>query len=324
MATQYTGGSHNAIDHGPKTASDLATPRSRNPPYFPTRLERLVTAIFPILLVFGTLFSAISPQTRGAIYDPSQQAHAQDAALVPSYFARKSNLFNVVFVKRGWAWTTLALLVFTVSHPSVASRSRVGLRWAAMTVCWILVTQWCFGAPVIDRSFRWTGGRCDMAEREISRDGSADAGMADVLTAMACRTAGGHWKGGHDISGHVFLLVLGTAMLLQEVGWPLLRWTGITEERTIVMSDGAVKGAGVEADTAPGRGRGKFKLGVGGKTALAVGSLNVWMLLMTAIYFHTWVEKLTGLLTALVAVYAVYIVPRFMPVIRAVLALPGI
>ncbi|PHH68728.1 hypothetical protein CDD83_5998 [Cordyceps sp. RAO-2017] len=41
------------------------------------------------------------------------------------------------------------------------------------------------------------------------------------------------------------------------------------------------------------------------------------MLLMTAIYFHTWFEKFTGLVTALLGWYAIYIVPRFVPPLRA-------
>ena len=118
--------------------------------------------------------------------------------------------------------------------------------------------------------------------------------LGDLLTSVACKAAGGKWKGGHDISGHVFLLTLGTAFLMQEVGWPLMKWMGWgREERSVVMGDGAVKGAQVEikdagTDMTPDRG-----LGYGGKFAVAVMGLNLWMLLMTAIYFHTWFEKVS-------------------------------
>lgn len=57
------------------------------------------------------------------------------------------------------------------------------------------------------------------------------------------------------------------------------------------MADGAIKSANVEAEIAPGQGEGAYALGVGAKTALGVMGLNLWMLLMTAIYFHTWFEK---------------------------------
>ena len=206
--------------------------------------------------------------------------------------------------------------------------------------------RWCFGAPLIDRGFRWTGGQCELVEREVEA-GTARAG--EVITAVACKSAGGRWHGGHDISGHVFLLVLGTVFLMQEVGWAALRWSGrAREERCVVMRDGALKSAGVEAEEAPGKGEGSMQLGAGGKTAAAVAGLNLWMLLMTAIYFHTWFEKvslsvclfesppragsdadvfdsqLTGLVTALIGAYAVYYVPRFVPAVRSIVGMPGI
>ena len=336
------------------TTTTTMTPAPRTPAWLPTPLERVALAVFPLILVFGTVFSVLSPETRAAAYDPVAQAHAQDPGAAPSYFARKSNIFNVVFVKRGWGWTTFAFVFFLLTHPSggptalelTVRRLRAGVRWALVTGWWFLVTQWCFGAPLIDRGFRWTGGQCELGEREVEA-GTARAG--EVITAVACKSAGGRWHGGHDISGHVFLLVLGTVFLMQEVGWAALRWSGrAREERCVVMRDGALKSAGVEAEEAPGKGEGSMQLGAGGKTAAAVAGLNLWMLLMTAIYFHTWFEKvslsvclfesppragsdadvfdsqLTGLVTALIGAYAVYYVPRFVPAVRSIVGMPGI
>ena len=271
-------------------------PPARSSPFLPSPLERLVLALFPVLLVFGTVYSALSPDTRNAAYDPVSQSHAQAPAAAPSYFARKSNVFNVFFVKRGWAWITVSFASFVLTHPSVASPSqkvRAGARWLGVTACWFFVTQWFFGAPIIDRGFRWTGGKCELAEREVYM---GDTSVGEMVTAVACKAAGGRWKGGHDISGHVFLLVLGTVFLLEEVGWAYLRYSDSTaDDRTVVMPDGAVKGAGVEAEATNGRGGGgkteAVGLGIGGKFAAVVVGLSVWMLLMTAIYFHTWFEK---------------------------------
>ncbi|PFH63109.1 hypothetical protein XA68_17753 [Ophiocordyceps unilateralis] len=286
-----------------------ATPRLS--PYLPTPLERMAVAVFPLLLVFGAVFSLLSPETRAAPYDAGTQAHAQTADEAPSYFARKANVFNVIFVKRGWGWTTFAFVFFLVTMRGATDRRRVqaGLRWVAATGWWMLVTQWCFGPPLIDRGFRWSGGKCE------------DLGD-DFLTAVACRAAGGRWRGGHDISGHVFLLVLGSLFLMQEVGWPLARTRGLgVDERCVVMNDGAVKGAGVEAD---GEQTTQQGMGPAAKTAIGVVVMKLWMLLMTAIYFHTWFEKFTGLATALVGGYGLYVVPRFVPGLRAVVGLPGI
>lgn len=171
-----------------------------------------------------------------------------------------------------------------------------------MTAWWVLVTQWCFGPAIIDRSFRFTGGRC--AEVDSKIEFGEDITGKDIFTAVACKAAGGKWMGGHDISGHVFLLVLGSYFLLQEVGWVYLdHWrrgsagaVSIRDERSVVMHDGAVKSATVEvdqlADTAEQRVTSAWDaLGMGGKVAGGVVAMSWWMLLMTAIFFHTWIEK---------------------------------
>lgn len=271
--------------------TSTSTPRTS--PFLPTPFERIGLALFPAVLVFGTVFSILSPQTRGAPYDHIAQAHVQDSRVAPSYFALKSNIFNVVFVKRGWAWITAAFALFIFTHPSTADagrRLRAGLRWAAVTTIWILVTQWCFGPALIDRGFRWTGGRCELARREVEM---GESGLGEMVTSVACKAAGGKWKGGHDISGHVFLLSLGTAFLMQEVGWAVVRWVGKSEERCVVMPDGALKSANVEAQTTSDEHPIDASLGLGGKFAVGVMGLSVWMLLMTAIYFHTWFEKVS-------------------------------
>ena len=89
--------------------------------------EYLVGVIYPATLLIAGTFSLLSPSP----------------AASSSYFSLKTNFFNVVFVKYGWAWTTLA---FALHLRRVrASRSKAVIRWGLATVWWILVTQWCFG-----------------------------------------------------------------------------------------------------------------------------------------------------------------------------------
>ncbi|KAJ9132655.1 Inositol phospholipid synthesis protein Scs3p [Coniochaeta hoffmannii] len=312
------------------SSTSTATPsknRTRNSPYLPTPTEILLLSAYPALLLFGAAFSAISPQTRAAPFFPGTHAHSQLPGESPSYFARKDNLLNTLFVKRGWAWFTVAFAVWVLTHPGIANaraRARAAARWGVVTGFWFLTTQWCFGPPLIDRGFRWSGGRCEVVENKVEE---GEAGVGDVFTAAACKTVGGRWSGGTDISGHVFMLVLGSAFLMQEVGWVVLRWRGRREleERSVVMHDGAIKGAGVEAD-ADGVEVGNVvdALGLGGRVAMGVVVLSWWMVLMTAIYFHTWFEKLTGLLVALLALYTTYILPRWIPAWRNIVGLPGI
>lgn len=313
------------------TTTTTTQPTTRSSPFLPTPLESLFLAAYPAILVFGTLFSVLSPETRGAPYDAARQSHVQ--AHAPSYFARKDNLFNVLFVKRGWLWITVAFVAFVATHPAfrnaktaTTTTARAAARWALVTGWWILVTQWCFGPPLIDRGFRFTGGKCEVAFDAVAA-GTAD--REELFTAAACRTAGGRWSGGHDISGHVFLLVLGSCFLAQEVVWVVVRAgvriASVGDDRAVVMGDGAVKGAGVESDrgSAPAAAHEK-NLGAGGKFALGVVGLSLWMLLMTAVYFHTWFEKLTGLLVACMGLYVVYVLPRWIPAWRAIVGLPGI
>jgi hypothetical protein len=64
------------------------------------------------------------------------------------------------------------------------------------------------------------------------------------------------------------------------------------------MPDGAVKGAGVEAEKREKQDEGVVltvldALGHGGTMVAVVVGLCGWMLLMTAIYFHTWFEKVS-------------------------------
>jgi len=186
---------------------------------------------------------------------------------------------------------------------------------------WIFVTQWFFGPAIIDRGFLLTGGQCELLEQ-------VDAGNVEMddarqfFTGYACKAVGGKWKGGHDISGHVFLLVLGSMFLFEEVLHVVLRSTESKEERTILMSDGAVKSAEVESEAGSLTQEGKWTLGA--KVVLGIGGLSLYMLLMTAAYFHTWFEKLTGLIVAFSGIFVVYFLPRLVPGLRSIIGMPGL
>jgi len=274
--------------------------------------------------VVGSLFALLDPSARSAPYNAITQSHFADTA--PSYFATKGNIFNVFFVKQGWAWITVSYFFFLFTHsftgPTLEvtpSRIKGAVRWGIVTVWWIFVTQWCFGPAIIDRGFLLTGGQCELVEQ-------ADAGHVEMgntrqfFTSVACKAVGGKWKGGHDISGHVFLLVLGSMFLFEEVLHVALRSTKTKEDRTVFMSDGGVTSADVEARP-DGQG-GKWTLGA--KVALGVAGLSLYMLLMTAAYFHTWFEKFTGLMVAFSGIFVVYFLPRLVPALRSVIGMPGV
>lgn len=319
--------------------ADIDQPPPAGSPFLPTSLEALLLAIYPSTLLLGSLFSLLHPAARRAPYLAHAQAY--DPAHAPSYFARKGNVLNVYFVKIGWFWVTLAFLGLVFTHGSFGRlgaglgrrRTQALLRYACVTLAWVGVTQWFFGPPMIDRSFRWTGGQCEVFYGS-ERDGAASVReraemgeVREVFTHAACKAIGGQWKGGHDISGHVFLLILGSAMLWLEVLPTVLRSEGLREARRVLTADGLVRSARLEAkemgDEADVKADGG-SLSTGVKGALVVVGLSWWMLLMTAAYFHTWFEKFTGLTVAFTAIWVVYFLPRAVPVVRKVVGMPGV
>jgi hypothetical protein len=305
-------------------ASTVRPPLSsaRRSPFLPTRLEAQLISIYPLTLLLGSIFSTLSPTTRAAPYSSISQSHPPEFA--PSYFAQKKNVFNVYFVKVGWFWTTLAFLVFLVFHPGFGqglSKRRVNavLRYFAITTWWVFVTQWFFGPPLIDTMFRFTGGQCERLRDPDQREDMSDT--REFITSATCKAVGGTWKGGHDISGHVFLLILGSSLLWLEFLPALTRVEGLRDGRLITMDDGKTASVAVEKERVKAEDDATAR---GVKFALGVAGLMWWMLLMTAAYFHTWFEKFTGLAVAFTGLWMVYFMPRGVPQVRALLGMPGV
>ena len=276
------------------SASPESIPQSNRSRFLVTSAEAILLALYPFTLLLGSLFSLLEPHARAAPYSAASQSHPSSVA--PSYFAQKRNVFNVFFVKVGWFWTTLAFIMYLFLHPStgpsgglVLNRKRVQgfLRWGLVTVWWVAFTQWFFGPPLIDRGFRFTGGQCELIRTEEGRASMGD--KREFVTAAACKLAGGQWKGGHDISGHVFLLVLGSAFLWMEI-LPVLVGR---ERRFVKRREGDWVTANRESE---GQEKEEKEVARGLSVALVVAGLSWWMLLMTAAYFHTWFEKVTAIL----------------------------
>lgn len=279
----------------------------------------VVLAVYPVTLLLGSLFSVISPTAQATRASP---AHNSDPSgpLAPSlaadlhlsespanYFARKNNIFNLYFVKIGWVWLTLAFASLLLFQPAYNSSSpsqtqqqarfrrtlQAILRYAIATTVWYFMTQWFFGPAIIDRSFVVTGGTCEQALDQVGRaasDASASVQLETLFTAAACKAAGGAWKGGHDISGHVFMLVLATAVLVFEaVGAGAVSTLGTRADgerlRERKASDPDTSGPNDQHDT-PGTAR-TWSI----RLVWGVVILGWWMLFMTAIWFHTWLEK---------------------------------
>lgn len=288
----------------------------------PASLPAVALLVYPATLLLGSLFSILSPTAR-----PSRDSYTQPTPpLAPSlasdlhlsenpvnYFARKNNVFNIYFVKIGWLWTTAAFLsllffspLYSSSRPQSASQQETRfrrtlqavLRYVLITTAWYLSTQWFFGPAIIDRGFVATGGKCERAFEEIGKMGLGGGNPTDLevlFTAATCKAAGGAWRGGHDISGHVLMLVLATGLLAFEaVGASapaFLSRFGLNadagRDRKTSDADSNLPVEPVETSSFARTWTLRLVWGVVG--------LGWWMLFMTAIWFHTWLEKVCGL-----------------------------
>lgn len=129
-----------------------------------------------------------------------------------SYFSRSDNLFNVYFVKLGWFWTTLFSVPFLYLTNLTLCCGNLGKflkhhlpRIVIATVFWF---TWTKLFNVIETGF----GRCNVKGFETKR---------------GCLKAGHFWNG-FDISGHAFILIYSSLVLIEEAR-PIVGWDNIKE-----------------------------------------------------------------------------------------------
>ncbi|KAK9451663.1 inositol phospholipid synthesis and fat-storage-inducing TM-domain-containing protein [Limtongia smithiae] len=254
------------------------TPPSTPPPAYPQRFfhsllsfeEAVVFCIYPVTICLGSLVSVLSqPDT---------------------YFSNKRNIFNTIFVKNGWFWTSFVFMIHCI-RLRASKPAALGARYAVITIWWFLFTQWFLGPPIMDRIFIQTGGMCFVADPDM--DGDSGRPIHEIWSSVGCRHLRGDWAGGHDVSGHSFILTHSSLFLWYEL-LPVI----------------------VE--------RGPLARQINTKIVLGLLALWWWMLLMTATYFHTFAEKVTGWAFGLVAWAFVYGFGPHVRTLRAVMSVPGV
>uniref|UniRef100_A0A182QMF1 FIT family protein n=1 Tax=Anopheles farauti TaxID=69004 RepID=A0A182QMF1_9DIPT len=129
-----------------------------------------------------------------------------------TYLARTDNLFNVYFVKMGWAWTLLfsfpylAMTSVTLCCGDNQRLLRNHLpRLGIATVFWFV---WTKLFNIIESSY----GRCSVRGFDAK---------------IGCLKAGHLWNG-FDISGHAFILIYSSLVLMEEAR-PIIGWEGIKD-----------------------------------------------------------------------------------------------
>lgn len=235
--------------------------------------ELLVVTAYPLTVLTGQLLSVLSQP-------------------LENYYTNKHNLLNVLFVKRGWAWTLILVSYFMFQH--YGFNAKVCVRVLAGTAWWVIFTQWFFGLPLMDRVFVLTGGDC-VAEVDVE--------LGIVVSSVLCRKMKGSWSGGHDPSGHVFLLVLSSLIL----------WFELIEKR-VLLRDTHKLIEDFHKLRSKKFGYLKLFLIIAKSSTIMVLCLLAlwwWMLLVTSTHFHSFLEKLTGLFAAYIGLL-VYLAPRFL------------
>lgn len=284
-----------SASHPPPSASSSnvrTKPAARNKPYFSTLLAQysltledvLILSIYPATCLLGQLFQSVGTVT-------------------PSYFSSKRNIFNIFVIKQAWAWVSLlaGLQGFQLYRESTTGRSSVSsvrgfaFRYIAATMWWFVFSQWFFGNPLMDRVFRITGGGCAPSQTFSAASGDLTALAAQLasVNSYQCKRLGHSWNGGIDPSGHMFIICHGSLYLWYEIMLPALNSRQTNTDK---------------------------RLSPVAKVTGVILLIFWWMLFMTNVYdFHSFFERILGLLWGYVEVLVVYIGARHFPVLQGLL-----
>lgn len=230
-----------------------------------------------------------------------------------TYFARKDNVFNVYFVKIAWGWTLIMSVPFVVLTSSTyccGRRDRILkhlIRLAIATMSWYF---WVHLFAYIES----TVGRCNVRSEKFQ-------------TKSVCLEKGLFWQG-FDISGHTFILIYSSLVLIEEAR-AIIGWDGIED---LLRNEEYTRTSNIkEVSSNPLRNLNSADLEIVKLNyvrfspyvrALFIGMTGLiilWdvMLVSTMLYFHTMVEKFLSGCIAILMWYVTYkfwyTLPRYLP-----------
>lgn len=230
-----------------------------------TPIQLMTLSFIPMVLLLAQISSWVSPDE-----------------IIHNYYTSRGNLINTWFVKKGWFWTTLAYIAVVWKSPKFKRRSLY--RFGLITFSWLLFTQWLNGMPLMDRIFVWTGGECRVETPDripisvkhlFEKSLDSDYHVSKVVSSMVCRSSKGKWEGGHDPSGHVFLMTLSICVLVTEL-LAIYNLQEIKEEFNNILKDKSVlKNPSV--------------------LLISIVLLSSMMLYMTGLKYHSSLEQFSGL-----------------------------
>lgn len=201
-----------------------------------------------------------------------------------SYFSDKRNIFNQWFVKLGWGWTMSGVIVLLVlayhvqslSNSSTKNVMKAVARLVVLTLYWYISTH----------GFEWIEqytGSCT---------------KSSLVVKKSCVTEGHRWLG-FDISGHCFLLTFALAIINEECH--------VLQDipRMLDSIEGRVANTRKDHAEQPYHTY-RTCLRIAMLLLLFLTFLWEFMLMVTALYFHTITQKLLGMLTAVLGWFMTY------------------
>ena len=202
--------------------------------------------------------------------------------LPPSYFSLRKNLFNTVFVKKGWGWTSGLLCAFTLSLLLRKKQNSLVILWKHLIKLIILTLTWYILTSTFEVIESYTG-RC--------------VGGESLYLKETCRSNGYLWSG-FDISGHCFLLTFCTMVINEEL---LNSMDSVLQLKSYELQK-KHKVFGLNFST----------MHLCWLVEVASGSLMLlmvlWevMLFFTCVYFHTLLQKFLGISFGFIAWHICY------------------
>lgn len=252
-----------------------------------TQLVGLI--VLPFFIIIGHLMNLFSPEES-----------------INNYFTSRGNVINKLFVKYGWFWTilTYSYLLYRKHVEGVKNKATILksiTRVMIITCGWYIFTQWFFGLPIMDRIFILTGGKCDKISVDkvphnlkhlLRKSENHDHYDSYLVSSATCRIVNGSWGGGHDPSGHIFILTASINLLLLET---LELWT--TEGDLVENLSDFTFWQIIPIQPI-------FII-------VSVVSLEMMMFLMTVIKYHTLGEQLGGYAFAVLVLWITNVINGF-------------
>lgn len=263
-----------------------------------TDIRKVTFVALSTTLLFATVYS-VSQSTYLDTSDPvialgGVKHHLHNY----SYFARKHNILNTVFIKKSWGWTSAAFFSLWLTAPSAWSSRQNGararvmsarerlLKWGAATLVWLCFAAWFFGPAILERLNALTGAQCVVRfpsgevhsvpiEYCFSRSMLSSSTHPHVFTeepTVLGEPLKGEWSAiprlmrGHDVSGHIFLLTM-SLLFLADMIKPSL---DIPASSRSLLHNIALTATGF------------------------LMAIWVFAIFVTGVYWHTPFEKLTG------------------------------